>query len=141
MTSTRVQAMALVTAAVAGYAGAAAITALAAPALPPIAIATDFGPGDGLTRYALTAAPGALGDDLLAALEAVPGVATAQSLGDGRALVATDGVTPERLGAVPGSPRSSSRRQYRSSAPSATRTSRSTAGTSRTPAPTPTSSP
>lgn len=96
------QAAVLVTAAVAGYAGAAAFSALAAPALPPVAVATDFGPGDGLTRYALTAQPGALDDDLLAALDAVPGVASAQSLGDGRALVATDGVTPERLGAVSG---------------------------------------
>lgn len=102
MTSKRVQAMVLATAAVAGYAGAAAITAAAAPALPSVAVASDFGPGDGLTRYALTAQPGALDDGLLAALDAVPGVASAQSLGDGRALVAADGVTPERLGAVAG---------------------------------------
>ena len=68
MKSTRVQAAVLVTAAVAGYAGAAAFSALAAPALPVI---TDWGPGDGLTRYALTATSGSASPALLAALEDV----------------------------------------------------------------------
>jgi len=58
MTTKRVQAPVLATAAVAGYAGAAALTASAAPALPLI---SDWGPGDGLTRSVLTAASGAAG--------------------------------------------------------------------------------
>ncbi|SEK89516.1 IPT/TIG domain-containing protein [Blastococcus sp. DSM 46786] len=98
MTSKRVLGAVLTGAVVAGYAGAAAWSAWAAPT---IEEATGFGPGDGLTRYALTAQAGVAGD-LLGALEAVPGVASAQWVGGGRALVAVGGVTPERLRAVPG---------------------------------------
>jgi serine protease len=99
MKSKRVQAMVLATAAVAGYGGAAAFSALAAPALPVI---TDWGPGDGLTRYVLTAASGAASPELLAALESVDGVVSAQSLSDGRALVAIDDALPQELRAVDG---------------------------------------
>ncbi|MFD2092946.1 S8 family serine peptidase [Blastococcus deserti] len=99
MKSTRIQAMILATAAVAGYAGAAAFSALAAPALPLI---TSWGPGDGLTRYVLTLSSGTASPELLAGLEVVDGVVSAQSLSDGRALVATDGLVPQDLGAVPG---------------------------------------
>ncbi len=99
MKSTRVQALVLVTAAVAGYGGAAAFSALAAPALPVI---TDWGPGDGLTRYVLTAASGTASPDLLAGPEDVEGVVIAQTLSDGRALVATDDLLPRDLGAVAG---------------------------------------
>jgi len=52
MTSKRVQALVLTAAVAAGYAGAAAYSAWA---LPSVAVASDFGPGDGLTRYVLTA--------------------------------------------------------------------------------------
>ena len=45
----------LVAAAVVGYVGAAAYTALARPSVP---FASDFGPDDGLTRYVLTASTG-----------------------------------------------------------------------------------
>jgi hypothetical protein len=99
MKSKRIQAIVLATAAVAGYGGAAAYSALAAPVLPVI---TDWGPGDGLTRYVLTAASGTASPELLAGLEDVDGVVSAQSLSDGRALVATDGLLPQHLGAVAG---------------------------------------
>ncbi len=52
MKSKRVQALILAAAVAAGYAGAAAYSAWALPSVP---VATDFGPGDGLTRYVLTA--------------------------------------------------------------------------------------
>jgi hypothetical protein len=45
-------AVVLVTDSVAGYAGAAAFSALAFPGVP---VVSDFGPGDGLTRYVPTA--------------------------------------------------------------------------------------
>jgi serine protease len=99
MKSKRIQAIVLATAAVAGYGGAAAYSALAAPVLPVI---TDWGPGDGLTRYVLTAASGTASPELLAGLEDVDGVVNAQLLSDGRALVATDGLLPQDLAAVAG---------------------------------------
>ncbi|TQN41056.1 subtilisin family serine protease [Blastococcus colisei] len=99
MKSKRVQAMVLATAAVAGYGGAAAFSAVAAPALPVI---TDWGPGDGLTRYVLTATSGTTSPELLAGLGGVDGVVSAQTLSDGRALVATDGLVPQDLAAVSG---------------------------------------
>jgi serine protease len=99
MSIKRVQAMVLATAAVAGYAGAAAYSALAAPVLPVI---TDWGSGDGLTRYVLTASAGAASPELLAALDDVDGVVSAQSLSDGRALVATDDLLPRDLRSVAG---------------------------------------
>ena len=55
MKSKRIQALILAAAVAAGYAGAAAYSAWA---LPSVAIASDFGPDDGLTRYVLTAASG-----------------------------------------------------------------------------------
>ena len=99
MKSTRVQAVILASALAAGYGGAAAYTALAAPSLP---VVTDFGPGDGLTRYVVAAAEGGLGDDVLAGLTAVDGVVSAQPLSDGRALVATAALTPRDLATVAG---------------------------------------
>ena len=98
MTSKRVQALVLAAAVTAGYAGAAAYSAWA---LPSVAVATDFGPGDGLTRYVLTASSGDAAA-LLPALEATDGVVTAQRLTDGRALVATKGLPPQALEVVPG---------------------------------------
>ncbi|CCG05484.1 S8 family serine peptidase [Blastococcus saxobsidens] len=97
MTSKRVLGVTLTSAVVAGYAGAAVWSAWAAP---PIEQATGFGDGDGLTRYVLTADTTA--GDLLAELESVPGVASAQWVDVDRALVAADGLSPERLAAVPG---------------------------------------
>ncbi|MET0763585.1 MAG: S8 family serine peptidase [Blastococcus sp.] len=99
MKSKRVQALVLATAVVAGYAGAAAFSAWAQPAVP---IATDFGPDDGLTRYVLTATSGTASDDLLAELERTEGVVNAQRLRDGRALVATESLAPQHLEALPG---------------------------------------
>src|SRR5215208_886186 len=99
MTSKRLQALVLATAVVAGYAGAAAFSAWGLPAVP---IATDFGPDDGLTRYVLTATSGAASDDLLAELERTDGVVNAQRLSDGRAFVATKGLAPQHLEALPG---------------------------------------
>ena len=98
MTSKRVQALILVAAVAGGYAGAAAYSAWA---LPSVAVATDFGPGDGLTRYVLTASSGDA-SGLLAALTATDGVVSAQRLSDGRALVATKGLTPQNLEVLPG---------------------------------------
>ena len=97
MTSKRVLGIVLTSAVVAGYAGAAVWSAAATP---PLEVATGFGEGDGLTRYVLTADTAS--GDLLTALEDVPGVASAQWLDGDRALVAVDGVTPERLQDVPG---------------------------------------
>lgn len=99
MKSKRVQALVLAAALAAGYGGAAAWTALAAPSL---AVVTDFGPGDGLTRYVVSAAAGSPVDDLVTGLDAVDGVVSAQVLSDGRALVATDALTPRDLSAVEG---------------------------------------
>ncbi|MDP9458845.1 MAG: S8 family serine peptidase [Actinomycetota bacterium] len=99
MKSKGLQALVLVTAAVAGYAGTAAVSAWAQPAVP---IATGFGPDDGLTRYVLTPTAGTASEALLADLEAVDGVVNAQRLSDGRALVATDGLPPQALEALSG---------------------------------------
>src|SRR3954453_2198222 len=94
MFGTRGKAVVLVAAAVAGYAGAAAFSALA---LPTVEIATDYGPGDGLTRYVVTASAEAADG-----LGGLPGVVNAQRLSDGRTLVATEGVAPAELQRVPG---------------------------------------
>jgi len=98
MKSKRLQALVMATAVIAGYLGAAAY---AAWGLPPVAVATDFGPDDGLTRYVLTASSGDAAD-LIAALETVDGVVSAQRLSDGKALVATDGLAPQHLEALLG---------------------------------------
>ena len=98
MTSKRVQALILAAAVAGGYAGAAAYSAWAQPS---VAIASDFGPGDGLTRYVLTAASGDAAA-LLPALTATDGVVNAQRLSDGHALVATEGLPPQALEALPG---------------------------------------
>ncbi|NEK86103.1 S8 family serine peptidase [Blastococcus saxobsidens] len=97
MTSKKALGIVLTSAVVAGYAGAAVWSAWATP---PVPVATDFGAGDGLTRYVLTADTQSA--DLLGALEDVPGVASAQWVDTARALVAADGVTAERLAGVPG---------------------------------------
>ena len=94
MFGTRGRAVVLVAAAVAGYAGAAAFSALA---LPSVEIASDYGPGDGLTRYVVTAST-----DAVTGIDALPGVVNSQQLSDGRTLVATDGLTPAELQRVPG---------------------------------------
>ena len=99
MKSRPVQALVMVTAVVAGYAGAAAFSALAAPVLP---VVTDWGPGDGLTRYVLTAATGTTSPQLLRVVEDVDGVVSAQPLSDGRALVATEALRPADLRSVAG---------------------------------------
>src|SRR5205085_4409405 len=98
MTSKRVQALILAAAVAGGYTGAAAYSAWA---LPSVAVATDFGPRDGLTRYVLTASSGNAAG-LLAELTATDGVVSAQRLSDGRALVATDGLPPQNLEVLPG---------------------------------------
>src|SRR3954452_15125224 len=94
MFGTRGKAVVLVAAAVAGYAGAAAFSALA---LPSVEIATDYGPGDGLTRYVVTASAEAADG-----LGGLPGVVSAQRLSDGRTLVATEGGAPAELQSAPG---------------------------------------
>ncbi|WP_448626539.1 S8 family serine peptidase [Geodermatophilus sp. URMC 64] len=94
MFGTRAKAAVLVAAAVAGYAGAATFSALA---LPSVAVADDYGPGDGLTRYAVTASA-----EAAAALGGLPGVVSTQRLTDGRSLVATEGLTPADLQGLPG---------------------------------------
>jgi serine protease len=99
MKSKRAQALVLAMSVVLGYAGAAVFSAWAGPAVP---IATGYGPHDGLTRYVLTASAGPASDDLLAALERTEGVVHAQRLSDGRALVATEGLAPHHLEAMPG---------------------------------------
>jgi subtilisin family serine protease len=92
-------AVVLVTASVAGYAGAAAYSALASPAVP---VVNDFGPGDGLTRYVLTADEGVSPADLVGAVTPADGVVNAQPVGADRALVATEGLAPHDLEALPG---------------------------------------
>ena len=99
MKITRVQAVVLASALVAGYTGAAVVSAWSAPA---IQVAEGFGPGDGLTRYVVRAAAGPATDQLLTELGAVDGVVSAQLLHGGAALVATDGLAPHHLEAVPG---------------------------------------
>ncbi|MCW2742315.1 MAG: peptidase and in kexin sedolisin, partial [Blastococcus sp.] len=99
MQSKRVQGLVLTAAVVGGYVGAAAYSAWGTPS---VAVADGYGPGDGLTRYVLTAASGDASPELLAGLEAVDGVVSAQRLSDGRALVATQGLPPQHLEAVPG---------------------------------------
>lgn len=98
-TSTRVRVVAAAAAALTGFGGAAAVDALAQPA---VAVADGFGAGDGLTRYVLTSSAGPATPGFLDALDRVDGVASAQRLDDGAALVATDGVTPQALRALPG---------------------------------------
>lgn len=97
--SRQVRAVAVVAAALTGFGGAAAVDAMARPQL---AVADDFGAGDGLTRYVVTAAAGDASPELLAALAGQDGVDSAQLLFDGSALVAADGVTPQQLRAVAG---------------------------------------
>ncbi|MGY1682456.1 hypothetical protein [Geodermatophilus sp. SYSU D01176] len=80
--------VALVTASVAGYAGAAAVSALAFPA---VAVASDSGPGDGLTGYVLTTDEGVAPAGLVHAVTPADGVVNAQPVGADRVLVATDG--------------------------------------------------
>jgi hypothetical protein len=92
-------AVVLVTASVAGYAGAAAYSALASPAVP---LVSDFGPGDGLTRYVLTADAGLTPADLVRAVTGAEGVVNAQPVGTDRALVATEGLAPHDVEALPG---------------------------------------
>ncbi|SNS87035.1 Serine protease, subtilisin family [Geodermatophilus pulveris] len=89
----------LVGSVVAGYVGAAAISALAAP---DVREATEFGPGDGLTRFVLTPAPGVVPADLARAVGGADGVVTAQVVGGQRVLAATDGLAPQQLEALPG---------------------------------------
>ncbi|MGY1752829.1 S8 family serine peptidase [Blastococcus sp. SYSU D01042] len=101
MKSKRLQALVLAAALVAGYGGAAAYSALAAPSATTPTV-TDFGPGDGLTRYVVSADAGTVGGDVLAGLSAVDGVVSAQPLSDGKALVATDELSPAHLSAVAG---------------------------------------
>ena len=76
-------AVVLVTASVAGYAGAAAYSALASPVVP---VASDFGPGDGLTRYVLTAGAGVSPADLVRAITPADGLVNAQPVGRDRVL-------------------------------------------------------
>ncbi len=90
---------ALVTASVADYAGAAAFSALASPAVP---VAADFDPGDGLTRYVLTADEGLAPGDLVRAVAPADGVVNAQPVGTDRVLVATRGLAPHHLEALAG---------------------------------------
>ena len=97
--SRQLRIVAVVAAAVTGFGGAAAVDALAGP---PLAVAADFGAGDGLTRYVVTGAGGDVTPELLAALEGAAGVDSAQRLFDGTALVAVDALAPQQLRAVPG---------------------------------------
>jgi serine protease len=99
MKSKRLQALVLAAALAAGYGGAAAYTALAAPSVPAV---PALGPGDGLSRYVVSAAAGSPVGDVIADLGTVAGVVSAQPLSDGRALVATDALTPRDLEAVAG---------------------------------------
>ena len=89
----------LVTASVAGYAGAAAFSALALPA---VEVVSDFGPGDGLTRYVLTADDGVPPAELVRTVALADGVVNAQPVGADRALVATKGLAPHHLEALAG---------------------------------------
>ena len=99
MSLVRTRVVAVVAVALTGFGGAAAVDALARPA---VAVADGFGPGDGLTRYVLTASAGPATPEFLAALDAVEGVDSAQRLDDGSALVATTGMPPQRLRSLPG---------------------------------------
>ncbi|WP_249522564.1 S8 family peptidase [Modestobacter marinus] len=94
-----VRAVAVVAAALTGFGGAAAVDALTGPT---VAVADHFGPGDGLTRYVVTAAAGDATPGFLAGLDQQDGVDSAQRLYDGRALVAVDGPALPRLRALPG---------------------------------------
>ncbi|MGY2079862.1 S8 family serine peptidase [Modestobacter sp. SYSU DS0657] len=93
--------LAAAAAAVLGFGGAAAIDhlALAAPALTE---ADGWGPGDGLTRFVLTGEDGPVSQVTLDAVAAVEGVVNVQSFHDGSGFVATEGLAPEVLAAVPG---------------------------------------
>src|SRR3954452_22532949 len=82
MKSKRVQAVVLAAAVAVGYAGAAVYSAWG---MPSVAVADGYGPGDGLTRFVLTADSGDASPDLLSALRSVDGVVSAQRLSDGRA--------------------------------------------------------
>ncbi|MGY1858496.1 S8 family serine peptidase [Modestobacter sp. SYSU DS0290] len=91
--------LAAAAAAVLGFGGAAAIDHLAlADGIEPLA---DFGPdGDGLSRLVVTAAGRPVDDTELAALQARPGVVSAQRIFDGSVLVATEGLSPADLEGV-----------------------------------------
>ncbi|GHE08697.1 S8 family serine peptidase [Klenkia taihuensis] len=83
---------------VVGFAAAAVADTLRLPDVP-VAVADDYGPGDGLSRWVLgTADPAAL----VTAATATPGVVNAQPLFDGGVLVATDTAGPSVLAAIPG---------------------------------------
>ena len=99
MKSKRVQALVLAAAVVGGYTGAAVYRAWGMPA---IAVADGFGPGDGLTRYVLTAASGAAGDGAARGAGSTRRRRQRPAADDGRALVATEGLAPQQLEAVPG---------------------------------------
>ncbi|MCZ2807586.1 S8 family serine peptidase [Modestobacter sp. VKM Ac-2983] len=87
-----------------GFGGAAVVDTFFSPALAVADEVADFGPaGDGLTRYVVSA-DGPITNGDLAALAALPGVAHAQPLFDGSALVATHDLPAAALAAaVPGS--------------------------------------
>ncbi|SDF94556.1 S8 family serine peptidase [Klenkia brasiliensis] len=81
---------------VVGFAAAAVADTLR---LPDVAVADDWGPGDGLSRWVLgTADPAAL----VVAASAAPGVVNAQPLFDGTVLVATRSADPSALSSIPG---------------------------------------
>ncbi|MCZ2838168.1 S8 family serine peptidase [Modestobacter sp. VKM Ac-2985] len=94
-----VRVVAVVAAALTGFGGAAAVDALVGPPLP---VAEGFGPGDGLTRYVVTAAAGDATPEFLAGLDQQDGVDSAQRLSDGTALVAVDRTALPRLRSLPG---------------------------------------
>ncbi|MGY1842017.1 S8 family serine peptidase [Modestobacter sp. SYSU DS0875] len=90
-------------AAVLGFGGAAAIDHLAlADGVEPLAEADGWGGGDGLTRFVLTGEGGPVSAATLEAVSAVQGVVNVQVLHDGSGFVATQGLAPEALEAVPG---------------------------------------
>ncbi|MCZ2848093.1 S8 family serine peptidase [Modestobacter sp. VKM Ac-2978] len=95
-----VRVVAVVAAALTGFGGAAAVDALVGP--PTVPVAEGFGPGDGLTRYVVTAAAGDATPEFVAGLDQQDGVDSAQRLFDGTALVAVDGPTLPQLRALPG---------------------------------------
>jgi serine protease len=80
-----------------GFGGAAVVDALL---LGHPAVADDFGPGDGLTRYVVQLDGARVTDEQLQSLAAVSGVAHAQRLFDGSALVATDDLSVADLAPV-----------------------------------------
>ena len=137
MKSKRVQALILAAAVAAGYAGAAAYSAWALPSVP---VVSDFGPGDGLTRYVLTASTGDAAG-LLPALESTAGSSTRSGSATAAPSWPPRGWPRRTSRRSRASPTPSSRRPCRCSARSPTRTSRSTATTWTTPGPTPTTSP